>query len=455
MTDTPYSLHKNFALHTDFYQLTMSAIYHSHGFNGTATFSLFTHNLPDTRNFLVLSGLEQSLDILENFAFSKEDIDYLAGLGRFTDDFMKRLQNLRFNGDVWAAPEGTIYTAGAPLLEITAPIVEGQLVETIIMNTINIHSTIASKAARCRLAAKGRDLLEFGLRRTQGLDAGLAAARSAALTGFLGTSNVAAAKAFDITPVGTMAHAYITAFANETEAFDAFAQTFPKSTILLVDTYETQTGLKRAIEVGRKLEAQGYKLGGIRIDSGDLAAEGQMARDMLNEAGMGHTNVVVSGNLEEMSISAILRKTEAIDVFAVGTRMSCSADAPVMDLAYKLANYDNRPTLKLSTGKETLPNPKQVWRTLDENGFIKADVVSLRNEKLSGQPLMEKVMQNGRRTGARAGWRQARERFENDLKLLPKRCLKLDEIQRWPLQTTAALNSLQQQTRQAVQGKVP
>ncbi|MDR1396239.1 MAG: nicotinate phosphoribosyltransferase [Desulfarculales bacterium] len=447
MNKSPYDRCDGLTLHTDFYQLTMSAIYHSHGFQGTATFSLFAHDLPATRNFLVVCGQEHALDILENFSFRQEDIAYLAGLKRFENGFLERLKSLRFSGDVWAAPEGSVCAAGAPLLEITAPIVEAQLVETILMNTINLNSTLASKAARCRLAAQGRDLLEFGLRRTQGLDAGLAAARSAAIVGFLGTSNVAAAKAFDIIPVGTMAHSYITAFASESDAFEAFAATFPQSTILLTDTYENTTGLRRAIAVGHQLKARGFTLGGVRIDSGDLAQEGQLARQMLNEAGLTDAKVVVSGNLEEMSILEILRRTGNIDVFAIGTRMSCSSDAPALDLAYKLANYDRRPTLKLSTGKETLPNPKQVWRQYDSQGQIKADVVGLREEKHPGRPLLHKVMENGRRIAPRGGWREAKKVFENDLLTLPAPCLALDAIHRWPLRLTPALSSLHKQAR--------
>jgi nicotinate phosphoribosyltransferase len=410
---------------------------------------LFVHDLPDTRNFIVVCGQEQVLDILENFRFSPEGLSYLASLKRFEPGFLQRLETLRFSGEVWAVPEGSVCTSGAPLLEITAPIVEAQLVETILMNTINVNSTIASKAARCRLAAPGRDLLEFGLRRTQGLDAGMAAARSAAIAGFLGTSNVAAAKAFDIIPVGTMAHSYVTAFPSELDAFKAFADTFPQSAILLVDTYDNHLGMQRAIEIGRHLKAQGCKLGGVRIDSGNLAREGRIARQMLNQAGMPDTKVVVSGNLEEMSIREILRQTEDIDVFAVGTRMSCSSDAPVLDLAYKLASYENRPTLKLSTGKETLPNPKQVWRQYDGQGRIKADVVGLREEQCpSGRPLLSKIMENGCRLAPAGGWREARKVFENDLATLPAACLDLDYMHRWPLHLTLALTGLQQQTRQ-------
>ncbi len=435
-------------LHTDFYQLTMSAIYYAKNCKATATFSLFAHNLPDPRNFIVAAGLEQALDYLEDFTFSQEDLDYLASLGHFDRGFLDSLRNLRFSGDVWAMPEGTICAAGEPLVEITAPIMEAQMVETLLMNTINLNSTLASKAARCRLAAKGKGLMEFGLRRTQGLDAGLAAARCAALTGFIGTSNVAAAKKFGITPVGTMAHSYVTAFNSELEAFRAFAATFPNSTILLVDTYDTITGVKRAVEVGLMLKEQGLNLAGVRIDSGDLAMLSVEARRLLDAAGLERANIVVSGNLEEHSISRLFAEGAAIDTFAVGTRMSSSADAPVLDLAYKLVNYNQRPTLKLSTGKETLPNPKQVWRQFDARGKIAGDVIALREETCPGHPLLVRVMKDGRRTQAPKGWREAKEVFERGLLTLPDACLSLTEEHRLPVSVSPALSGLQQKVRQ-------
>lgn len=437
----------SYTLHTDFYQLTMSAIYHAKRCHGTATFSLFIHNLPETRNFVVAAGLEQALDYLENFTFVKDDLDYLESLNQFDKSFLQCLAKLKFSGEVWAMPEGTICTAGEPLVEITAPIMEAQLVETILMNTINLNSTLASKAARCRLAARGKGLMEFGLRRTQGLDAGLAAARCAAMVGFVGTSNVAAAKKFGITPVGTMAHSYITAFNNELDAFRCFAKTFPESTILLVDTYDTVAGMKKAIEIGLELQSQGIKLAGVRIDSGDLAALSRNARKMLDDAGLHSAKVVVSGNLEENRIASLFAENAAIDTFAVGTRMSSSADAPALDFAYKLVNYDQRPTLKLSTGKETLPNPKQVWRQFDAKGEIVKDIVGLRQENQPGRPLLEQVMKNGKRIGPRSGWREAGQVFETCLKSMPEACLSLGEQHRIPVELSADLNELQSRTR--------
>ena len=437
----------SYTLHTDLYQLTMSAIYHARNMGGMATFSLFTHNLPDTRNFIVTAGLEQALDYLENFTLTKEDLDYLASLNMFEESFLTRLAYLNFSGEVRAVPEGTICAAGEPLVEITAPLIEAQMVETLLMNTININSTLASKAARSRLAAKGKGLLEFGLRRTQGLDAGMSAARSAAMVGFIGTSNVAAAKKFDIIPVGTMAHSYITAFNSEMDAFRAFAATFPQNTILLVDTYDVITGVKRAIEIGMELRKQGHELAGVRIDSGDLGALSFEARKLLDAAGLTSTKVVVSGNLEEMSITKLMEQKVPIDTFAVGTRMSSSADAPVLDLAYKLVNYNQRPTLKLSTGKETLPNPKQIWRQYDADGKIAHDLIGMRDESQPGKPLLVKVMENGRRTKARGTWRDAKQVFESDLATLPEACLSLTEKHRLQVELSPALSSLQSKVR--------
>ena len=240
------------ALQTDFYQITMSAAYFANRMNGEATFSLFSHDLPRTRGYLVAAGLEQALDILGNFFFEPKEIDYLDSLDRFSPDFLEYLAGLRFTGSVRALPEGSVFFAGEPVLEVTAPIIEAQLVETHLLNTININTTLASKAARCVKAAKGRGCVDFSLRRNQGLAAGYSVARSSALVGFTGTSNVAAAAKWGIPPVGTMAHAFVEAFGDEIQAFDAFAETFPDHTVLLVDTYDSESGLTNAVEVAKK-----------------------------------------------------------------------------------------------------------------------------------------------------------------------------------------------------------
>ncbi|MFH1060190.1 MAG: nicotinate phosphoribosyltransferase [Pseudomonadota bacterium] len=432
---------------TDFYEITMAAVFHARGMNGPATFSLFAHDLPPERGFMVAAGLQDALDYLESFAFSPADLAYLGSLNRFKPEFLDFLAGVRFSGEVWALPEGTLCFAEEPLLEITAPIIEAQLVETMIINIINLHSTLASKAVRCVLAAQGRTLVDFSLRRTQGMQAGLAAARSSTLVGFAGTSNVAACMAYGINPVGTMAHSFVESFGDETAAFRAFAESFPDHTVILVDTYDSVAGLTRAIEVAGELKQSGHRLVGIRLDSGDLVGMSRQARAMLDQAGLEQAMVVVSGSLDEYRIADLLARGAQVDLFAVGTRMGSSADAPYLDLAYKLVSYDGRPTLKLSTGKVSWAAPKQLWRRLDDQGHIQADCLSLRGETLPGQALLAPVMQGGRRLGPAEGWQAARGRCAEELKTLPRQCLRLTEPRPLRVEVSPALAQLQEDTR--------
>lgn len=437
------------AMQTDFYQITMAAAYHAHGMAGQACFSLFARHLPAERGFLVAAGLEEALDYLESFAFAPEDIAYLESLGRFKPDFLRVLANTRFTGQVRALPEGTICFADEPFLEVTAPIMEAQLVETYLINVVNLHSTLASKAARCLLAAQGRGLVDFSLRRTHGVDGGMAAARSSALAGFQGTSNLAAARQYGITPVGTMAHSFVEAFGDELSAFRAFARTFPDHTVILVDTYDSVAGLHRAVRVAGELLAQGHRLVGIRLDSGDLVGLSRQARTILDQAGLEQARVVVSGSLDETRMAELLAQGAQVDLFAVGTKMGSSADAPFLDMAYKLVNYDGRPTLKLSAGKETWAGAKQVWRRLDREGRLDHDLLGLAHEDQPGQPLLEPVMQGGRRAAPRQDWRQAQARFRQDLAQMPEAVLRLGDHRPPRLEITPALRDLQEHIRAA------
>ncbi len=440
------------ALTTDFYEITMSAAYHAHDMNGEATFSLFIRDLPPQRGFIVAAGLEQVLDYLEGFSFSGEDIDYLRGLDRFTPGFLDYLGGVRFTGEVWALPEGSICFADEPLLEVTAPIIEAQLVETMIINLVNLHSMLASKAARSVLAAQGRALVDFGLRRTQGPDAGMAAARAAALVGFAGTSNVAAARELGLPPVGTMAHSFVEAFGDEIASFRAFASIFPDHTVILVDTYDSVAGLQRAVQVAGELKAQGHKLVGVRLDSGDMVALSRQAREMLDQAGLEDSLVVVSGSLDEYRVAEMLAQGAKVDLLAVGTKVVCSADAPYFDIAYKLVSYNERPTLKLSAGKRTWVSAKQVWRQLDAQGKLAHDLLGLRGENQPGQPLLAQVMAGGRRIGPREHWRQARRRFQEQLAALPEACRRLESPARAAVEITSALKRLQERTQAQVLG---
>ena len=407
------------ALLTDLYELNMAASYLRRGMTGTATFSLFIRRLPPDRGFLVAAGLEDSLDRLERFSFEETDLAYLRdGLG-FDADAIDAFRRLRFTGDVHAVPEGRIVFANEPLVEVTAPLPEAQLVETLLLNEVTFQTTVATKAARCRIAAAGRDVVDFAFRRTQGIEAAMEVARASAMVGFVATSNVEAARRFDLVAAGTMAHSYVEAFPTEREAFEAFASDFPHRTTFLVDTYDTERGIQTAIDVIRDLGLK-ERLG-IRIDSGDLGALAVTARRMLDDAGLPDVRIFVSGGLDEYDIEDLVRAGAPIDAFGVGTRMGTSADAPYVDSVYKLVEYAGRPVLKLSAEKVTEPGAKQLFRFRDGACFT-ADTVGLRSEDPppGAEPLLEPVMRGGRRLGPRGSLSDVRARFEADLRCLPE-----------------------------------
>jgi nicotinate phosphoribosyltransferase len=402
------------ALLTDLYELTMAASYLRRGMTAPATFSLFVRRLPPTRGFLVSAGLGECLDVLSDFRFEQEELAYLATQG-FPEDALDAFAAVRFDGDVWAVPEGRLVFANEPLLEVTASLPVAQLIETQLLNMVSFRTAIASKAARCVLAAQGRmELVDFGLRRTQGFEAGLAAARLSAMVGFAATSNVEAARREGLVPSGTMAHSYVEAFASESEAFRVFAEDFPGRTTFLVDTYDTLRGVARAIAV---IEEQGLgQHAAIRLDSGDLSSLAHDARRMLDEAGLVGVRIVVSGSLDEHALARLVHDRAPVDVAGVGTKMGVSADAPYLDTAYKLVAYAGRPVAKLSASKETLPGPKQVFRA---EGL--RDVVGVRDEAAppGTVPLLVPVMEGGRRRGAPESIEDQRARFLADMEQLP------------------------------------
>jgi len=409
------------ALLTDLYELNMAASYLRRQMHGVGTFSLFVRRLPAGRAFLVAAGLESCLSWLEDLHFEEGDLEYLGALG-FADDTLESFSNFRFSGEVWAVPEGRIAFAGEPLLEVSAPIAEAQLAETFLLNQVTFQTSIASKAARCRLAASGRvQLVEFGFRRTQGIEAGIAAARLTAIVGFAATSNVEASRRYGLTPAGTMAHSYIEAFATELEAFQAYAEDLPDSTTFLVDTYDTLSGVARAIEVIKKL-GLGSRAG-VRLDSGDLSVLARQAREMLDEAGLVEVRIFLSGGLDERDIAALVASGTPFDAVGIGTRLGVSADAPYLDSAYKLVEYEGRPVVKLSPGKATLPGAKQVFRSPGLR-----DVLALRSEMVpeGAAPLLERVMVDGRRLGRAASIEDSRRRFESDLAELRSELKDLD-----------------------------
>ena len=400
---------------TDLYELNMAASYLERGMGGEATFSLFVRQLPPTRGFLVAAGLEPALEFLEGFGLSEQELDYLGRELGFEDPVLDALGALRFRGDVWAVPEGHVVYANEPLLELTAPIAVAQLVEPYLLNQITFQTTIASKAARCVIAADDRAVVDFALRRTQGLDAALAVARCSSIVGFAATSNVEAARRYSLRPTGTMAHSYIESFASEKEAFRTFARDFPNRTTFLVDTFDTLNGVRTAIEVIEELGLEGSDALGIRLDSGDLDELSRAARKLLDGAGLERVRIFASGGLDEVEVDRLVRGGAPIDAFGIGTRMGVSADAPYLDSAYKLVEYDGRPILKLSAQKVTEPGRKQVFRGPD------GDVVGLRDEAVPDdhEPLLVPVMRGGQRTGPHRTLETARSLFRSDLGRVP------------------------------------
>lgn len=415
------------ALVTDLYELHMAASYLRRSMTAPATFSLSVRALPASRGFLVAAGIEDCLDLLESFAFDDEDAEWLRAHG-FDEATVAHLSRLQFTGDVHAAREGDVLLAGEPLVEVTAPLPEAQLVETLLLNRVTFQSAVAAKAARCRLAAGDIELFDFSLRRTQGVDAAMAVARVAAMAGFRGTSNVEAARRLGLRSAGTMAHSYVQAFATEEEAFAAYVADRPPPYTFLVDTYDTLTGVQAAINVARRIVADDPSPGAaplaIRIDSGDLPSATSEARRMLDAAGLSHVRIFVTGGLDEFELERLRSLDAPVDGAGVGTRLGVSADAPFLDTGYKLVALDGTPVGKQSPGKETIPGPKQVWR---REGA--PDVLASRDEPdvPGARPLLVPVLRAGRRVAPREPLAVTRARLDDGLAWLPDTALRIRE----------------------------
>ncbi|MFN2494726.1 MAG: nicotinate phosphoribosyltransferase [Pseudonocardiaceae bacterium] len=409
------------SLLVDLYELTMVDAYRREDMAGRpATFSLFVRTMPPGRGFLVAAGLDDALGWLEELHFGPDEIAALARLGLFGEEFLDWLAGLRFTGTVRAVPEDSIVFGQEPILEVDAPIAEAQLAETFLLNQLTLQTTLATKAARCRHAAGGRAVVDFALRRTQGIDAGMKLARVGGLVGLSATSNVAGADRYQVPASGTMAHAFVQAHHDETEAFRAFVRAFGAKTVLLVDTYDSRRGIDRAIAVAAECHRQGTEISGLRLDSGDLADLARYARRRLDAAGLPGVRVFASGGLDEYEIDDLIRTEQApIDGFGVGSALGVSADAPVLDSVYKLVAYDGRPVRKTSIGKVTWPGAKQVWRAADWS----ADILALADEPPPGpdhRPLLVEVMRGGRRTSAgRRSLADAHRHFEHQWQQLP------------------------------------
>ena len=406
---------------TDLYELRMAASYLRRGMRGLATFSLFVRRLPPERGFVVAAGLEDCISFLSAFGASHRERVALSEMDGLTPADRRALGRLRFTGDVWAVPEGHVVFENEPLIEVTAPIAEAQLVETYLLNQVTFQSAIATKAARCRIAAGGRTLIDFGFRRTHGIDAAMASARLSAIAGFTATSNIAAAERFGLSMSGTMAHSYIEAFDSEHEALSAFAEDFPDHPTFLVDTYDTDAGVESAIHAAKE-RGLGDAFS-VRLDSGDLDTLARRVRATLDDAGCPGARIVVSGGLDEYDIDALVQRGAPVDGFGVGTKMGVSADAPTLDTAYKLVAYNGRAVLKLSTGKSSLPGAKQVFRNLR----VGADVVGLREENHpERESLLVPVMIGGERVAAREPIETLRARLTADLDALPASAVRIE-----------------------------
>lgn len=432
------------ALLTDLYQLTMLQGYFRAGMTGEAVFELFTRRLPSGRNFLLAAGLEQLLDYLEELHFTPRELAWLADSGRFSQPFLDHLQNFRFHGEVYAMAEGTPFFANEPMLRIHAPLPEAQFVESRTINLLHYQTLVASKAVRCVLAAPDRLLVDFGMRRAHGAEAALFAARAAYLAGFSGSATVEAGTRFAIPIFGTMAHAYIEAHDSEEAAFLSFAASQPDNTVLLIDTYDTARGARLVAALAPQLASLGATIKAVRIDSGDLAVEARRVRKILDEAGLDKTGIFASGDLDEHRLAEFVQARVPIDGFGVGSRLATSSDAPYLDCAYKLQSYAGRPRRKRSPGKATWPGAKQVWRRHDARGRACGDIVTLADRDLTAEaePLLAKVMSNGRRITPSPGLEAVRERTRERIAELPEALRAVDRQADYPVEIAPELVAL-------------
>jgi nicotinate phosphoribosyltransferase len=427
------------ALLTDLYQLNMMQAYLESGATETAVFELFVRKLPAQRGFLVAAGLEQALDFLENLQFSADEIDWLANSGRFGKALIDYLSAFRFTGDVHAMPEGTLFFADEPILRVTAPLPQAQLVETRLTNCLQLQSMVAAKAARMVLAAPGKLLVDFGLRRAHGGEAGLLAARASYIMGFAGTATVSADKLFGIPIFGTMAHSFVEVHDDESKAFEIFARARRESLTLLIDTYDTEAAAHKVVALAPRLKAEGITVRAVRIDSGDLDALSRTVRRILDDGGLADVSIFVSGGLDEDRLAKLTRSGAPIAGYGIGTSLVTSQDAPTLDCAYKLQEYAGLPRRKRSAGKATWPGRKQVWRQLGPDGRMSGDVLSLEDDPQPGEPLLRPVMKMGRRLAPSPTLAEIRAHAARELERLPEPLRRLTPGTSYPVQVADTL----------------
>lgn len=427
---------------TDLYQLNMLQAYRDAGMTATAVFEFFVRKLPPTRGFLVAAGLEQAVEFLENARLHEDELDWLANSRRFNQNLLDDLARWRFTGAVHAMPEGTVFFPNEPIVRVTAPLPEAQLIETRIINLLNFETLIASKAARLVLAAPGKTLVDFGLRRAHGAEAGLLAARASYLAGFAGSATTLAEKRFGVPIFGTMAHSFIQAHADETTAFLNFARSRPAHAVLLIDTYDTERGAEKVVALAPRLAELGVQVRGVRLDSGDLADHARKVRRILDQGGLADVTIFASGGLEERKLQRYAADGVPIDGYGVGTSLTTSEDAPALDCAYKIQEYDGVPKRKRSEGKATWPGRKQIYRSYAEDGSMAGDVLTLEDDEQDGEPLIRPVMRNGRRIGALPTLSDARDLCTAQLDRLPAHLRRLANDPPYPVEVSEALRSL-------------
>lgn len=435
---------------TDLYQLNMMQAYLERGMTGPAVFELFVRKLPARRNFLMAAGLEQAVAFLEDLHFTGPELDWLAGSGRFARDFLDYLGRLRFTGDLDAMPEGSVFFADEPIIRVTAPLPVAQLVETRIINLLHYQTVVASKAARMVLAAPGKTLVDFGLRRAHGAEAGLLAARACYIAGFAGSATTLANALFGVPIFGTMAHSFVQAHEDETAAFESFARSRPDNVVLLLDTYDTEAAAEKAVALAPKLEQEGIALRGVRLDSGDLADHAVKVRRILDAGGLGSVSIFASGGLDEDALARFTKDRAPIDGYGIGTALTTSPDAAALDCAYKLQDYAGLARRKRSEGKATWPGRKQVYRASAADGAMLGDVLTLEGDERAGDALIRPVMRGGQRLGPAPGLEEARARAAVELARLPAPLRRLDTAAGYRVEVAPALKRLAEEVDRRV-----
>jgi nicotinate phosphoribosyltransferase len=445
------------ALLTDLYQINMVQAYLDRGATDTAVFELFARNLPPRRGFLIAAGLEQALQYLETLQFSKTEIEWLKSTGRFRPNLIDYLSSLRFTGDVHAMPEGTVFFANEPILRVTAPLPQAQFVESRLINIMHYQILIAAKAARMMLAAPDKVLVDFGFRRAHGAEAGLMAARASYLIGFAGTATVLAGEEFGIPIYGTMAHSFIESFDDESAAFAAFAQSRPDNLVFLIDTYDVEAAARKVVALAPKLQQAGITIRGVRLDSGDLIALSRSVRDILDAGGLRTVTIFASGGLDEDQLVVFAREKAPIDGLGIGTAMTTSSDVPALDIVYKLQEYADVPRRKRSANKATWPGRKQVWRRYGPDGRMAGDLLSLEAPphggtapKENGEPLVQLVMQKGKRIAPSPSLDDIRRHSKRELERLPEALQGLAPDAAYRVEVANALRNLAEEVDRRV-----